>query len=238
MIYANGSKYNGEWKDNKRNGKGIYTRADGIGYQVVYKDDKLTKKGPTYYFPNGDKYTGDIYVEKDNKDKKDDKAAAKDPDTEPIIKDGKGTLLLANGDKYEGAWKSDKQDGKGKFTNANGDVYDGEWKKGIKTGKGKMTLKDKTVYDGEWKNDKPDGEGTYTWPDGTKYSGDFKDGLADGKGKMTWKNGDKYNGQWKQDKPDGQGTYCGKDKQYKGEWSAGNTVSKFYDDNHVKTYLQ
>ena len=33
-IYSNGSKYEGEWKDNKKHGKGIFT--DSYGSKYIY----------------------------------------------------------------------------------------------------------------------------------------------------------------------------------------------------------
>jgi len=34
---------------------------------------------------------------------------------------------LADGSMYEGWWKDNKQNGKGRLIHANGDVYDGMW---------------------------------------------------------------------------------------------------------------
>ena len=85
MTYDNG-KYEGDFKDNKRGGKGVYYFADGDKYDGDWKDDKKDGKG-VFYFADGDKYEG--YW-------KDDKF------------DGKGVYYFKNGNRYEGDWKDDK----------------------------------------------------------------------------------------------------------------------------------
>ena len=54
-IYANGNKYVGEWKDDKKNGQGTYTAANGDKYVGEFKDDKRNGQG-TYTTANGHKY--------------------------------------------------------------------------------------------------------------------------------------------------------------------------------------
>ena len=40
FYYKNGSKYNGEWKNDKKEGKGIFYWNDGAKYDGEWKDDK------------------------------------------------------------------------------------------------------------------------------------------------------------------------------------------------------
>ena len=40
---------------------------------------------------------------------------------------GKGTMVYANGDKYEGEWYCHEKNGKGTMVYANGDKYEGDW---------------------------------------------------------------------------------------------------------------
>lgn len=42
-------------------------------------------------------------------------------------RDGFGTYVFANQDRYEGHWVEDKKDGLGTFFYANGEVYKGQW---------------------------------------------------------------------------------------------------------------
>ena len=58
-TYADGSKYVGEWKDNKMNGQGTVTDTDGSQYVGEWKDDKPHGKG-TINLANGDKYVGEL----------------------------------------------------------------------------------------------------------------------------------------------------------------------------------
>ena len=130
-IYADGDKYDGEWKDDRRHGKGtvIYRGADGAVvekfegdwfegkmhghgryvyadsgvYQGQWVDSKMYGKG-TYVFPNGNKYEGEWVDD---------------------VKDGYGVLTYVNGERFEGYWKADKAQGKGTLTYSTGDRYIG-----------------------------------------------------------------------------------------------------------------
>ena len=56
---SNGEKYEGDWKNNKRDGKGEYFLKDGIKiYEGDWKNDKFNGRG-IFYYNNGDKYEGD-----------------------------------------------------------------------------------------------------------------------------------------------------------------------------------
>jgi hypothetical protein len=48
-------KYDGEWKDEKKNGKGVYKFANGGKYEGEWKDGNKHGKG-IYISANGDKY--------------------------------------------------------------------------------------------------------------------------------------------------------------------------------------
>ena len=106
-IYDDG-KYEGEFKNNKREGKGIFYYNNDDRYEGDYKNDKFDGKG-VYYYNNGDKYNGDWRNGK---------------------REGKGIFYYNNGDRYEGNWRNDKFDGKGVYYNNNGDRYEGNWKNG------------------------------------------------------------------------------------------------------------
>jgi antitoxin component YwqK of YwqJK toxin-antitoxin module len=57
-IYDDG-KYEGEFKNNKREGKGIFYYNNGDRYEGDYKNDKREGKG-ILYFNDGDRYEGDF----------------------------------------------------------------------------------------------------------------------------------------------------------------------------------
>jgi hypothetical protein len=54
---ADGSKYEGEWKANKANGKGILYHSDGDIYEGGWLNDKANGQG-IYTHSNGAKYVG------------------------------------------------------------------------------------------------------------------------------------------------------------------------------------
>ena len=115
-IFPSGDKYEGEWRDGKRNGQGtFYSLADnqnkGDKYEGNYKDGLRHGQG-TYIFANGSKFVGEWIDGKYN---------------------GQGTFYyLANdqykGDKYEGNYKDGLRHGQGIYTKANGSVaQEGIW---------------------------------------------------------------------------------------------------------------
>ena len=77
-----GDRYEGQYKDNKMNGKGIYTSANGDRYEGEWKGDKKSKGIMTW--TNGDRYEGQY---KDGK------------------RHGQGVYIKADGERYEGTWK-------------------------------------------------------------------------------------------------------------------------------------
>ncbi len=57
-TYANGDKYEGDWVNDRRQGKGIFTHAYGDKYEGDWINDQRQGKGICTY-ANGDKYEGD-----------------------------------------------------------------------------------------------------------------------------------------------------------------------------------
>jgi hypothetical protein len=116
FTFADGEKYVGEFKDDKRNGQGTATFASGSGgYVGEWKDGKYNGQG-THTF-KGSKYVGEF---KDYK------------------RDGQGTLTFATGQKYVGEFKNDIWHGQGTFTFSDGTVYVGEYKDGKYNGRGTL----------------------------------------------------------------------------------------------------
>jgi hypothetical protein len=56
-TYPDGSKYEGEWQNNKRHGRGIWTRPDGMQFDGEWVNDKPDGQG-TLSLPNGQKRIG------------------------------------------------------------------------------------------------------------------------------------------------------------------------------------
>ena len=60
MFHADGDVYEGEWKDDKANGKGTYTHANGARYQGDWRDDKQHGFGIETW-PDGAIYEGQYF---------------------------------------------------------------------------------------------------------------------------------------------------------------------------------
>lgn len=268
MMYANGEEYEGEFENNKKNGKGRYKYNNGIydNYDGEWKDDKKQGKG-TLTFYNFDVYKGDFDNDKCNgygeyyvstggefkgnwvDNYKEGKGEETWPDGDKYegeyhksIFEGKGKFSFSNGEEYEGDFKNGLFNGKGKYTWPNGQKYEGDFVDGICSGKGKQTFIDCSEYDGEWKNDTFEGKGILKYKNGTIYEGEFKKGEIEGFGKMlkggheyigtfnggsitgkdvtiNYGNGDKYIGEVNSFLKTGKGTYTFKNgATYSGDW--------------------
>jgi len=57
QVWPDGARYEGEWRDNKANGKGKFWHADGDIYDGEWFDDKANGQGE-YTHTNGAKYEG------------------------------------------------------------------------------------------------------------------------------------------------------------------------------------
>ena len=90
-VYKYG-KYEGEFKNGKKEGRGTMTYTNKYEYTGEWKNGKKEGKGTYIYKSSKDMYEGDF---------KSDRA------------EGKGIAKYDNGDKYEGDYKDWKKDGKG-----------------------------------------------------------------------------------------------------------------------------
>ncbi|XP_067010368.2 MORN repeat-containing protein 3-like [Anabrus simplex] len=139
-----GDKYIGEWKDNKKHGKGaLYTHSGklyegdwergyrhGYGILTIEQEDgnyateyfgqweNGRKKGfGVGHYANGSYYEGNWYRGK---------------------RHGYGRQWFEDGSYYEGRWARDKFHGEGMMVYTNGNRYEGEWYQGVKHGKGRF----------------------------------------------------------------------------------------------------
>jgi len=151
--------YEGQRKDGKKHGQGVYTGADGNRYEGQFKDNKQHGQG-VYTGADGSRYEGQW---KDNN------------------YHGQGVYTEADGDRYEGQWKDNKQHGQGVITWADGDRYEGQYKDGKKHGQGVYTWADGDRYEGQYKDGKPHGQGVFTWADGRRENRHWNNGCSAGK---------------------------------------------------------
>ena len=84
--YADGNKYVGEWKDDKKSGQGTFTFASGNKYVGEWKDNSRNGQG-TFTFASGNKYVGELMNGNFH---------------------GQGTMTHANGTVEKGLWENDE----------------------------------------------------------------------------------------------------------------------------------
>ena len=157
VFFARGYyKYDGDWKLDKRDGKGKCSYDNGAGeYEGSWKDDMRHGKG-IMFIPNEYEYDGAWKEDRE---------------------EGKGTAkYLKTNEKYVGMFKESVPSGYGKRLYSDGSIYEGEFENGVRSGRGAFTNKgDGSKYRGEWKGDKKNGYGACQFSDGTVFRGEWKD---------------------------------------------------------------
>jgi len=108
-----GSTYEGEWKEGKKHGYGIYYYGEGDRYEGYWSEGNHHGKGK-YIWDNGDIYDGDWVNDEQT---------------------GWGKLIWASANVYEGDWLNSKKEGNGVHYWNNGDVHRGQYKQNKKTWK-------------------------------------------------------------------------------------------------------
>ena len=118
IVYPNGDKYIGAFKEGNRSGDGQYTYSNGNKYIGQWTDGQKNGKGK-FIYSNGSKYIGDFVYGKLT---------------------GTGTLTNYLGDKYVGEIKDGKRHGKGVITSTNGYTFEGVFANDVIVGgKGRIT---------------------------------------------------------------------------------------------------
>ena len=154
MVFANGDRYEGNWKKGDIDGEGTFTYATaGYSYSGNFKKGNIQGHG-TFRFNNGNVMEGDWTA----------------------MGTGTGYLLFPDGSRYDGPFLNGLFHGQGLRVWTNGDRYEGSFVQGHMTGQGKMRTADGTTYEGGWLNDQYEGEGTYISADGEVVKGRFHAG--------------------------------------------------------------
>ena len=150
-------KYEGEFVDDKYEGKGTYYMETGEYYEGEFKNGTMNGEGKQFYRNNDVKYEGHFIDGKF---------------------EGIGKFIWDNGEYYIGEFKDGVMNGKGKEYYCDGTIkYDGEFENCVYGGKGKYIYKSGNYYLGQWKEGRKNGKGAiYTKDDKIKNEGDFVDG--------------------------------------------------------------
>ena len=219
-TYKNG-RYEGFFKNDKKDGKGTYYFNDGNKYYGDWVEDVRSGVG-IFYYQKGDKYEGEFLDGK---------------------KHGKGTYFYSNGDKYEGDFVNDERTGKGKMKYKKGERYEGDFLNGKKHGNGIYIFANGDRYEGEFKNNQIEGKGKFWYESmGDYYEGDFLNGKRHGKGVYKYQSGNIYEGDFVEGRKEGYGIFYFKERNeietYEGMWlndMAEGKGSKTLIDGEVMT---
>ena len=234
LIYPNGFKYEGSFRDGLRHGNGSLSSPDNTylyngGWAYDKKHGKCLEviNGETFegFYKNGIR-DGQCTITYNNKDKF----------TGNLIdgkKEGYGEQYsFSTKMTYKGEFRNNLYEGKGKIINDNGYYYEGGFLAGLRHGDNCLETKaGKRKYVGQFRRDKINGKGIFEWYEGESkgdiYNGDFKDDLFDGFGTYQYSDGTIYMGEFKKGVKEGKGKVIYSDGSfYEGEYADGHKSGK------------
>ena len=129
ITWANGERYEGEFRDGRRTGYGTYSWPGGARYEGDFRD--AVKHGfGTQTWPNGHRYEGDFLDGKIT---------------------GRGTYTYPDGIRYEGDFRDGVKHGVGTQTWPGGYRYVGDFRHDKPHGFGTLAGPDRH-YEGQWRN--------------------------------------------------------------------------------------
>jgi len=188
-------RYKGEFKDGKKQGRGLYEWSNGDKFDGTFVDDKPSGTGK-WDFASGDKYAGEVVG--------------------GVIV-GKGVFIARNGDKFEGPFIDGKPNGKGVYRFASGDRFEGDMLAGKMSGRGVYINKDGDRLEANFNEGVPQGKGIYYFSNGDRYEGDIAGGALTGKGAYYYSNGLRSEGEFVNGTLKGKGAFYFND----GSWFEG-----------------
>lgn len=183
LIFANGNKYVGEWKQNLKEGEGKMIFTSGETYSGQFVANRFQGYG-IYQFKNGNRYEGYWKEGKPH---------------------GEGSLFKPDEETVVGVWSD------GKLQNQEGERAEPKLAASEKvtyedlpdcnvnhcaSGLGRFTYGNGSVFEGEFLNGLPHGEGITVYDNGDRYVGEWFRHKPNGKGKMTYASGDILEGTW------------------------------------------
>ncbi|KAI0236893.1 hypothetical protein LSAT2_012586 [Lamellibrachia satsuma] len=173
-------RYEGEWKDGKKQGHGKLVMADGSYYEGEFDNGEIKGHGFRYNAFNGNTFSGEFSDGEFH---------------------GQGVMNYGDGSVYEGDWCRNKRQGYGVFRKNDGTIYQGYLHAHKRHGEGTQVYLDRSRYVGEWVLDKRQGHGEMTFSDETEYIGQWMNDMFNGQGTMQHCSGMRYEGLWVNGKP-------------------------------------
>ena len=155
VHFSNGDHYKGNFEDNKKQGYGVYTLSNGNKYDGNWKDDK--RHGQGVYISKKSYFKGSYFND---------------------MKSGFGTEISSNGEKYNGNYLNNKRHGPGFLQFSTGAFFTGRFENNVICGEGTMFRITNSVWKvGNFKGIELHGKGTVYAEDGTiEQEGKFING--------------------------------------------------------------
>ncbi len=183
MIYPQIGYYEGQYKENKRNGTGKFYFINNDVYSGMWNNDCLSNG--KYTFENGNYYEGTF----SNNKPCEGKLYIKNDDVDIVFTIKKDTDLIyikmheLDDDYLDGYLDGVYFTGDVHLTYADGSVYQGQMQDSKRNGIGTYSWKTGEFYEGEWEDDRMNGDGDYYYQGIDQYpklSGAFLNGLPNG----------------------------------------------------------
>ncbi|KAG8505483.1 MORN repeat-containing protein 1, partial [Galemys pyrenaicus] len=178
-------RYEGQWKDGKKHGRGRLLLGDGGYYEGEFLRGEMTGTGRRHWAASGDTYSGHFVL------------------GEP---QGHGVVTYGAGGRYEGELAHGVREGQGCLVDAAGQVYRGSFHGGRRHGHGRMAFWNGDTFAGEWVQDQRHGHGVLSCADGSTYEGQWHCDVFSGQGRLTHCSGATYHGLWVNGHPAAQAT--------------------------------
>ena len=187
FTYEDGSTYEGGWENDKRHGEAcVFTTPTGETISGDWENDVIEGYA-THESLDGDSYYGEF--------------------NDKIQKHGTGRINYADGDVYEGCFRSGMRHHKGRMTFKEGDQFVGYFRHNQMNGFGTWTYCGGGSFQGYYKNDRRHGEGTFSSSEGNAFEGTYVHGKKHGKGTQTYMDGTILEGDWVAGRMEGEAVY-------------------------------
>jgi len=193
---ADGSIYEGEWKNGLYSGIGRLVFAEDHMYEGEFKEGKFEGEG--IYWLEGFRYKGQW-----------------------LLGYAHGAGLEVNEGKfsYEGEYIRGVKTGKGTMKFYKEGTYVGDFRENDLEGFGIRSWSDR-LYTGYWHQGQMHGEGTLSYISGERYEGGFVNDMKNGAGSLQFKSGEIFVGNWMNDQIAGPGELTLREGEVKiGTWT-------------------
>ena len=224
-------RYDGELRDGKMHGHGVFEWSSGTRYNGQFVDGQLTgsavlswRPGASFtgLFENGlPEGQGILQMPTTGEGALRTEASYKEGEFHRGVLNGRG-FVVRPGYLYEGEFVDDRPHGRGIEVRENTYRYEGGFTQGRFSGSGLLVKINVGRYHGEFRDGEPSGYGVQIEIDGTRYEGDFSHGVRHGRGALVMIDGGRYEGDFREGRIDGTGVYVAPSgAKYAGAWKDG-----------------